>query len=137
MKIQKKLIYAVKDGKKAFFNENNEQVRIEDLMSRFRIDDVTPVYVLLRADDGREDVIPFDIEIAKKMFLPASAERKMYQLITMEGLPVKVYTTKAAGDYPIVGLDPDDNPSLWNEKGEHKSGKESLRLVIQRNAEKD
>ena len=137
MKLQKKLIYTVKDGKKGFFNENLEPVRIDDLMSRFRINNEAQVYVLLRADDGRDEIIPFDIEIAKKIFLPNSSERKTCQIITVEGLPVKIYTTKANGDWPVVGLDPDDNPSLWNEKGEHQSGKESLRLAIQKETEKE
>lgn len=127
MRLKLEMLLSIKDKKFIFTTKDGETVNPATyLVKRFNLKEGDSVIVLLKADNGKEEQ-PFDIEKAKQF---TSRKLGNVQFATTDGRPVKLYTASAAGDYPVVGLDPDNMPCCWDAEGKPQNGKEELALVI-------
>ena len=127
MRIKFKLLYAVRNGKKTLLDESGAEVTVDSLLKSFGVTNTNPVSVLLAADDGRHDMIPFDMEKGKMVL----THKLKGCFSTADGRNVKVYSFAASGGYPVVGLGPGNEPMLWDAEGNPKDGPASMRLMLQ------
>lgn len=130
MKTKLQAILTIKDNKTLFLDAEGKEITIKKtLAKKFALTEGEQLMCLILADDGKAEP-DFDINKAKQILArkqPISSDMK---IVTRDNRNVKIYTAGAAGDYPIVGLDPDNMPCCWNEEGKAQNGNEQLDIFI-------
>lgn len=130
MKVKIQAILTIKDKKSILLDKEGKELPIKKyLAQKYALSEGEQLMCLILADDGKAEP-DFDINKAKQILArkqPISSEMK---IVTRDNRSVKIYTAGAAGDYPIVGLDPDNMPCCWSIEGKAQNGNEQLDIFI-------
>lgn len=117
-----------KNLKKALFDGNGQEVSIDAIVRKVRVNQNTGVPVLFILDDGlNHEICEFNLENARRIM--ASRIKGAY-ICTFDGRKVTVDTTTANGKYPLYGMDANDYPCKWDKDGNAEDGDEYRKLYI-------
>lgn len=130
MKIEIQAIITLRGGKPVFIDETGNEISPSKmLLKKYLLKDGDQVPCLILADDGKTEP-EFDIAKAKLILARKQPWVTENVIVTKSDGPVKIYTTGAAGEYPIVGLDPENRPCCWTLEGAAIGNNRDLDIVI-------
>lgn len=117
-------------GKLSFFNKDTGTIlNLESEINKIyklKEDQAVIIKVSLEVEDDEE--IEFSLQELRKILSPN--KNKFGYVTNALNDRVRIFTTKLDGDYPIMGVGPDNHGYLWNEKGEEKEGNPDMRLRL-------
>ncbi len=120
------LFFSNLKGKKIVTDGHGNRVDIEKIFLTSFSSWIGTTLTIMVMDD-RNDTIPFNIETAKNIL---GQRTKGIFLTSANMKKVKIYNASLKGDWPVMGVDPDGAPCLWDENGKPQNGNPDLELVI-------
>lgn len=128
------LIYRRTPSGQALTDSEGNPVRVEEILSRlYRIQEGHLVLVRLRADDGRHERMPFDMETLRSI----QSRRIRGACATEGGVKVNVYNSNIRGEWPVLGATWDGIGLRWDAEGNPDNGDPAFRLCLLREVEPD
>ena len=118
-----------KQGRKTIRDASGHVIELEETVRELKATRDQGVYINLRADDGRHELVGFDYKTAVGICRGKGPTKGFICLF--DGRKCNVYNPTAKGEWCILGTLPDGTGTMWNNKGANLNGDETLQLYLQ------
>ena len=118
-----------KQGRKTIRDASGHVIELEETVRELKATRDQGVYINLRADDGRHELVGFDYKTAVEICRGKGPTKGFICLF--DGRKCNVYNPTAKGEWCILGTLPDGTGTMWNNKGANLNGDETLQLYLQ------